>query len=287
MKKNVPAEGEGVCSICGKPAGKDDLFDMGDGFHCSECLGGRFDPVKEIKAYNEADLDYGGIRPEEGDGSVYANVFFFFLIGLPTAASFFGLPNFFLGFLALVHEMGHFVVMLADMFLPGDNWFLVVLAGSLSEILVPLLSFLYLYPHRKVFVVSCLFLSASGLALMDTGRYMSSAGNPSGYAYISGHPVTYQNHDWYLIFAQLDILDLSRELSEVFFAAGGVLMYVGFYTSLAAFYAAGSRRRQSGFFLFGTGLGGVHALLCGEQGLALMLAGLGIFLLAYLKLTRE
>jgi hypothetical protein len=279
VEKTVPLKGEEVCRICGKAAGRRDRVNVGDGFYCTDCLGDKFDPVKE-KALESPDT----IRE---DGSRFANLLFFFIIGLPIALSFFGWPNLFLGFLAMVHEMGHFVVMLADIFLPGDNWFLVVLAGGVFEFFVPFLSFLYVYPYRKIFVVSCLFLAASGIALMDTGRYMASAQDPSGSAFISGRPVTYQNHDWHLIFAQLDILDHSSELSELFSTTGLLLEYVGFYTAIAAFFLAGGRFRQSGIFLYGITLSIVHTILFGEYGLSVWLIILGAFLLAYLKISKE
>lgn len=279
MERQVPGPGQEVCRICGKAVLKNDRIDVGDGFYCTDCLGERFDPVK-LKLPESCEN-------VNGDGSIWANVLFFFIIGLPIALSFFGFPNFFLGFLAMIHEIGHFVVMLADIFLPGDNWFLIVLAGGAFEFFIPFLSFLFLYPNRKILVVSCLFLAASGTALIDTGRYMSSAQDPSGYAYISGRPVTYENHDWHLIFAQLDILDSSEGLSDIFSTAGHVLEYLGFYTALAAFFVTDGRKRQSGIFLYGITFSVVHTLLAGEYGITLWQIILGVFLFAYLRLSKD
>ena len=279
MEREVPEPGQEVCRICGKAVGRSDRVDVGDGFYCTDCLGDKFDPVKE-KTLESPDNT-------REDGIIFANVLFFFIIGLPIALSFFGWPNFFLGFLAMVHEMGHFLVMLADIFLPGDNWFLIVVAGGTFEFLIPFLSFLYIYPNRKIFVVSCLFLAASGTALIDTGRYMSSAQDPSGYAYISGRPVTYENHDWHLIFAQLDILDSSEGLSDIFSTAGHVLEYAGFYTALIAFFVTDERKRQSSIFFYGISFSVVHTLIAGEYGITLWQVIIGAFLLVYLRVSKE
>jgi hypothetical protein len=279
VEKQIPGPGQEVCRICGKAVDRSDRIGVGDGFYCTGCLGERFDPVKE-KAI-------GSCEDVNGDGSALANVLFFFLIGVPIALSFLGWPNFFLGFLAMVHEMGHFIVLLADIVLPGDNWFLIVLAGGAFEFLIPFFSFLLLYPNRKIFVVSCLFLAASGTALIDTGRYMSSAQDPSGYAYISGRPVTYENHDWHLIFAQLDVLDSTEDISDIFSTAGHVLEYLGFYTALAAFFVTDERKRQSRIFLYGVSLSVIHTLLTGEYGITLWQIIVCIFLLGYLRISKR
>jgi hypothetical protein len=201
-----------------------------------------------------------------------AEIMFFFLIGAPIAFSFFGFPNFFVGFLALVHEMGHFIVMLADaVILPGDNTFLMVLAGGFFECAIPLASFLAVCRDRRLFVVACLFLAATGTALIDNGRYMSSAQNPYGTAYISGRPMTSDIHDWSRIFGQLGILEDAGDISEGFMVFGRLLQYLGFYSALAAFFAYDLKKPRTRVLLYGIGLSFSHAVATQDSPVMLLL----------------
>ena len=273
-----------LCRVCGRSVKKSELVEIGDGCFCTDCLGGRFGEAKKGKDHEFIEFLDG--EPDDQRSSL-VNAIFFFIIGLPILLSFFGFPNYLLGFLDMVHEMGHFIVMLMDLVLPGDNWFLVVLAGSGFEFLLPFASFLFTYPDRRIFVVSCLFLSASGTAMIDAANYMASSQNPYGTAFISGKPVTYENHDWHLIFAQLDILDKSTDISHFFATLGYIMEYTGFFTALCALFSACAHKPKDTVFIYGIILSMVLTAFRAEYDLTFILFLCGLFLVAFQYLTKE
>ena len=230
-----------------------------------ECLNSSFDTGKKSRT-NLAESNQGI------DGQGYAaGWLFFFLICGPIALSFLGLPNYAWGFLGMVHEMGHFIAMLSDIVLPGNNWFLVVLAGSLFEWFVPFASFLLFYADERFFIVGCVFLAFTGSALIDSGGYMASAQHPTGYGFINNKPVTTGNHDWFLIFSMLGVLEYSNDFSSGFFAMGHAVEYLGFYAALLGLFGLRQKHPNSTVFIYASVVSLVHASAVSQYGVAMIL----------------
>lgn len=258
-----------ICRSCG--VRKRDLVDVGGSFYCTDCLASRIESAKKIK--------HRAI-PERGDNAGIVNVAFFLLIGLPVGLSFTGFPNFLIGFLVMVHELGHFSVWLLDNFIiPGDLSFLTILAGSGAECLLPLLSFLLLLKNPRLLTVSCVFLALFGTALIDTAGYMGSAVNPYGKAFISGAPMTPDNHDWHIIFATLGLIPYAGEIAVLFYTMGFLAQYTGFYTAITGFFESSSR---SSSFLLGIGLSTIHTILIRQYHITIFLLIVGTLLGIYL-----
>lgn len=267
-------EKEGICHVCRKTHNRDNLVDVGHGYYCKDCIGKKIESAEYLQK-----LSY----PRRHDGTMEVNIIFFILIGLPIGLGLLGLPNFLLGFLAMVHEMGHFIVLLSDIILPGDNRFLVTLAGGFFECFVPFISFFLVYRHTRFFVVACLFLAAWGTAMIDTGRYMESAPNPYGYAFISGRPITYETHDYYIIFNRLGILEYSGEISGIFSSLGYLLEYVGLFTAIVGFFISDKEKSHTKMFLYGIMLSVVYTIILQQYHVTILLTIVGALLLYHIE----
>ena len=264
--------GTAACLSCNKSYALKDLVDVGEGFYCRECIGEKILSSEETHPLSRPNREYEDLG---------VSLVFFLVIGFPIGASFLGWPNFFLGFLGMVHEMGHFVTMIFTAFLPGRNVLLVILAGSFFEVFVPFASFALVYPNKRLFVVACLFLAAFGTALADVGRYMGTAQNPSGYAFISGQPMTYQNHDWSITFSMLGLMGHASKISGAFYAAGRLMEYLGFYAAVIGLFGLGGVRAK--VFLYAAIASVAHSLLVQQYAVAALSMFAGMLLVAYMK----
>jgi hypothetical protein len=137
-----------------------------------------------------------------------------------------------------IHELGHMVLIFFTQFsnLPYEYMNIPVrMAGSIFEMLIPLMFvFFFVFGSRR-YTLACLILVIAGTAITDSGAYIKSASNPSGIGFnqfMETTEVNSSNHDWYQVLDYYNALDKADFLGEFMMGLGFVLTMIGFFSSV-------------------------------------------------------
>ncbi|MFH1750209.1 MAG: hypothetical protein ABH863_00870 [Candidatus Micrarchaeota archaeon] len=185
---------------------------------------------------------------------------FFAVFALPVAWIFFFVANkayFFNPFAwisVIIHEFGHFLFLVIR-----GTTYSQVLGGTLLEYLAPILLALFFARQKRTAAIALILIACMGSELYYTAAYMESAGNPTGYAYLSNRPLTRDNHDWNYLLRSWGRLGEEREIASKMRAFGDALMLSGLAGAAIGYYLLFKKRPGGLFFLLA--LGGAFALL--------------------------
>jgi hypothetical protein len=184
---------------------------------------------------------------EEIEGGYrFLSAVLFLLIALPLAGYALFPDNYYISLLSYpprillvpIHELGHMIlIFFTQLFnLPYDYMDMpITMAGSIFEVLVPLVFvFFFVFGSRR-YTLACLVLVIAGTALIDSGAYIKSAQNPYGIGfnqYMMTSEVGPENHDWYRVLKHYNALDKADVLGESFMGLGFVLIMMGFFSSV-------------------------------------------------------
>lgn len=138
-----------------------------------------------------------------------------------------------------IHEFGHVVPYMFSFFL-GIPWesarFIVVAGGTVSQLLIPMLFFIYFASVNRRYALAYIFLVLLGGSLYYAGDYMSTAQAPTGLAVTSfGSAVRFESdpesHDWRFMLTTLDLLERTPELSKFIMDLSYVLTMIGAFSA--------------------------------------------------------
>ncbi|NYZ76428.1 hypothetical protein H0N98_04215 [Candidatus Micrarchaeota archaeon] len=207
-----------------------------------------------------------GMSPqtEEVEGGYrFLSAVLFLLIALPLAGYAVIPDNYYVYLLSYppkillvpIHELGHMLlIFFKDVSgLPYDYLDIPVrMAGSIFEMLVPLMFvFFFIFGSRR-YALACLILVIAGTAITDSGAYIKSASNPSGIGFnqfMETTEVNSSNHDWYRVLDYYNALDKADFLGELIIGLGFVLTMIGFFSSVFEVNLILNYRQSSDFML--------------------------------------
>lgn len=150
----------------------------------------------------------------------------------------------------IIHEFGHFLFSII-----GKTTYLHVLGGTLLEYLAPLMLVFIFGRQRRTAAIALILIACMGGALQYTATYMESASRPSGYAYLSGTPMTKDNHDWYFLLSRWGMLGKEAQLARDLRAFGEVLMLAGLAGATIGYYLLFKKKPKGTLFLMAGGFG--------------------------------
>jgi hypothetical protein len=203
-------------------------------------------------------------QTEEIEGGYrFLSVVLFLLVALPLAGYAVLPDNFYASFISYpsrmllipIHELGHMLLIFFTQFssLPYQYMDIpITLAGSVFEVLVPLMFvFFFIFGSRR-YALACLVLVIAGTAMTDAGAYVKSAQNPSGAGFnqfMETTEVNPSNHDWYRVLSYYNALDKADFLGEFIMGLGFVLTMIGFFSSIFEVNLILNYRQSSDFML--------------------------------------
>jgi hypothetical protein len=138
-----------------------------------------------------------------------------------------------------IHEFGHVVPYMFSSLL-GIPWesarFIVVAGGTVSQLLIPMLFFIYFAAVNRRYALAYIFLVLLGGSLYYAGDYMSTAQAPTGLAVTSfGSAIKFESdpesHDWRFMLTTLNLLEITPDLSKFIINFSYVLTMIGAFSA--------------------------------------------------------